>query len=121
MKDIKGLYLNQILVIVFNALTCISVFLPAATIYDKSVNLFMPGGKIGNGIFFIVLSIAVLLLILVRKKILALILAVINVLLGFIQYAQFSDYTEFASIGLYLMLIGTIALLASTIFALKRY
>ena len=55
-----------------------------------------------------------------RKKILALILAVINVLLGFIQYAQFFDYTEFASIGLYLMLIGIIALLASTIFALVQ-
>ena len=52
MKDIKGLYLSQILVIVFSALTCISVFLPAATIYDKSVNLFMPGGEMGSGIFF---------------------------------------------------------------------
>ena len=32
MKDIKGLYLSQILVIVFSALTCISVFLPGAEI-----------------------------------------------------------------------------------------
>ena len=68
MKDIKGLYLSQILVIVFSALTCISVFFLAATIYDKSVNLFMPGGEMGSGIFFIVLSIAVLLLISSRSE-----------------------------------------------------
>lgn len=116
MNGSKKMYLSQMLVIAFGLLVCISTVMPAATVLGQKVNLLKPDGELGSGIFFIVLSALAIIFALLKKKIPTLIFAVLNLLLGIIQFSQFSDYMEFASAGLYLMLIGTIAMLASTIF-----
>lgn len=52
----KKLYSSQLLVIGFSILEIIATFLPAAKVYGQTFNLISPGGHMGSGVFFIVLS-----------------------------------------------------------------
>lgn len=116
----KRLQLSQILVIVFAALVCISTILPAVTILGTSINLLAPGGEIGSGLFLLILSVLSALFALLAKRILCLVFAILNFLLAIFQMVSLGDYMQFATIGLYLMIIGSVLLLAAAIFMMKQ-
>lgn len=112
----KKFQLSQILVIVFAALVCISTILPAATILGVSANLLAPGGEVGAGLFLLILSVLSALFALLAKRIPCLVFAILNFLIAVFQMVSFSDYMQFATIGLYLMIIGSVLLLGAAIF-----
>ena len=47
----KKFYPSQIVVIVVAVLVCISTLVPAAEILGQQMNLLMPGGDLGAGVF----------------------------------------------------------------------
>lgn len=116
----KKIYFNQVLVIIFAVIICISTVIPAASVLGQSINLLSPGGEMGSGVFLIILSLLTAVLLFFKKKIPGLIFAVLTLLLGIAQFASFSRYIKFAEFGFYLMLIGCIGLFVSAILVLVQ-
>lgn len=50
------------------------------------------------------------------KKILTIVFSVLNLAISILQYQSFEQYMEFATTGLYLMIIASVLLFAGSIF-----
>lgn len=112
----KKIYASQILVIVFGVLVCISTVIPAAEILGQEINLLKPDDSFGSGIILIVLSLLAILSCLLKKKILTIVFSVLNLAIAIFQYQSFEQYMEFATTGMYLMIIASVLLFAGSIF-----
>lgn len=112
----KKIYASQILVIVFGVLVCISTVIPAAEFLGQEINLLKPDDSFGSGIILIVLSLLAILSCLLKKKILTIVFSVLNLAIAIFQYQSFEQYMEFATTGLYLMIIASVLLFAGSIF-----
>lgn len=116
----KKLYPSQIIVILVAIVVCISTIIPAAEILGQQMNLLMPGGDVGAGVFLIALSILAGVMALFRRKILCLIFAILNLVIAFTQYAYLSDYLDFVTAGFYLMMVSSFLLVFAAIFLMVQ-
>lgn len=116
----KKFYPSQIVVIVVAVLVCISTLIPAAEILGQQMNLLMPGGDAGAGVFLMALSILAGVMALFKRKVLCLIFAILNLIIAFTQYASLSDYMDFVTAGFYLMMVSSFLLVFAAIFLMVQ-
>ena len=64
----EKLYPSQIIVILVAIVVCISTIIPAAEILGQEMNLLMPGGDVGAGVFLMALSILAGVMALFKRK-----------------------------------------------------
>lgn len=117
----KKLYSSQLLVIGFSILEIIATFLPAAKVYGQTFNLISPGGHMGSGVFFIVLSAIAILFTILKKKITVLGATLLGAALGVYQFYDFhSKLSQFTGPGLYLVLVASIGAFLCALFMLVQ-
>lgn len=118
----KKIYLGQKIVFIAAIVEIIAVFLPAATVFGTSLNLAMPGGKVGSGVILIVLAALAVLFGVLKKKIIVLIAAALNLVVVLFQYSDLSGvaYAVKIGIGMYLTMIAAALILVGAILMLVQ-
>ena len=112
----KKMHVSQILVIIFALLVCISTVLPAVNLLGITANLLESESGVGSGVILIGLAALTIVTTIFKKKILALILAGLNLSLAIYQYSSLGEFKEFVAYGFYLLLASSVLLFAATIF-----
>ncbi len=112
----KKMHVSQILVIIFALLVCISTVLPAVNLLGITANLLESENGVGSGVILIGLAVLTIVTTIFKKKILALILAGLNLSLAIYQYSSLGEFKEFVAYGFYLLLASSVLLFAATIF-----
>lgn len=118
----KKIYLGQKIVFIAAIVEIIAVFLPAATVFGTSLNLAMPGGKVGSGVILIVLAALAVLFGVLKKKIIVLIAAALNLVVALFQYSDLNGvaYAVKIGIGMYLTMIAAALILVGAILMLVQ-